>query len=89
MEKEPVLVLVTLQHACARLIREGVDLAPVSYTHLDVYKRQGPVAGGGCLRAIGRRAAGRFAALGAQVPHDIEVKYRDDAQRIAPVEGAF
>ncbi len=39
MEKEPVLVLVTLQHACARLIREGVDLAlregrPVKVLHV-------------------------------------------------------
>ena len=39
MEKEPVLVLVTMQHACARLIREGVDLAlregrPVKVLHV-------------------------------------------------------
>lgn len=39
LEKEPVLVLVTLQHACARLIREGVDLAlregrPVKVLHV-------------------------------------------------------
>jgi K+-sensing histidine kinase KdpD len=39
LEKEPVLVLVTMQHACARLIREGVDLAlregrPVKVLHV-------------------------------------------------------
>ena len=29
-------------HSVAAIVREAIDLRPVSYTHLDVYKRQMP-----------------------------------------------
>lgn len=76
-EPTPVLVLVTLQRACARLIRKGTDLAlkqgrPLHVLHVTVYREGSQPAIDAqtldYLYALAGEAGAQMCVLSAEVP---------------------
>ena len=89
LEKEPVLVLVTMQHACARLIRAGVDLAlregrPVTVLHVvnpDAAPGGEPAINGQALDylyALSGEAGAEMCVLTSNVPVTAIANYAAD-----------